>query len=293
MAEREFKSIAVVGVGLLGGSLGLAAKAASPAVRIIGIGHRRSSLDEALAAGVVDETTTDVAAGVRSADLVVLCTPVGLFADLLKRLAPAVGRGAVVTDVGSTKAAVVRSAERLLAGRAAFVGSHPIAGAETRGVAYARADLYQGRTCVLTPTPRTAAGALRRVEQFWQSLGMLTVRLSPTEHDKALANLSHLPHALAALLVLVQDDAHLDLAGTGFLDTTRIAGGDPVMWRDIFLSNRQAVLRATDLLGGRLEQLRRLVDSADGAGIEGLLAEAQQRRAKLIQRRLRQGRIDG
>ena len=159
MKDRRFNEISIVGVGLLGGSLGLAAKQIDPAVRIVGVGHRHSTLDEALRIGAIDAKTLDPAEGVRSADLVVLCTPVGLFGKLLKAIAPALKRRCVVTDVGSTKAHAVRAGERILAGRCAFVGSHPIAGAEQRGVAYARDDLYVGRLCILTPTPRTSPSA--------------------------------------------------------------------------------------------------------------------------------------
>lgn len=293
MASHNFKNITVVGVGLLGGSLGLAAKAAAPRVRVVGVGHRSSSLDEALASGAVDQATLDLAQGVRGADLVVLCTPVGRFEGLLRQMAPALTPGTVVTDVGSTKARVVRLGEKILAGRALFVGSHPMAGSERRGPTYARADLYAKRLCILTPTARTDPAALARVQAFWRSIGMETVQLSPGGHDKALARVSHLPHALAALLMMVQKPDELDLAGPGFIDCTRIAGGDPVMWRDIFLTNRESVLKALDAITGQLATFRELVDRADARRLEQLLRRAQRRRAEMLQQRMRQGRMEG
>ena len=285
MKNNRLNDITIVGVGLLGGSLGLAIKAADRSARIVGVGHRTSSLDKALAMGAVDAVSLDPAEGVRAASLVVLCTPVGLFTRILKAIAPVLKRGAIVTDVGSTKAAVVRAAERILDDRAAFVGSHPIAGSERRGVAYARADLYAGKTCVLTPTPRTRPSALKRVERFWRDLGMRTVHFSPGRHDRALGRVSHLPHAVAAILVAVQKPGDLDVAGSGFIDTTRIAGGDPALWRDICLTNRRAIGRAIDAFQQELEQLRGIIADGDGPALEELFARAQRSRAEMFARR--------
>lgn len=293
MQPGMFDRITIVGVGLLGGSLGLAVKAVSPQTHIVGVGHRQSSLDEALAAGVVDSVTLDPAAGVREASLVVLCTAIGRFAPLLEKIAPALQPSAIVTDVGSTKAQVVREAQRILRGRAAFVGSHPIAGSERRGVSFARTDLYEGKTCILTPTRTTPPEALRQVERFWQQVGMRTVQLSPAAHDKVLAAVSHLPHALASLLVNMQRAGDLDLAGTGFLDLTRIASGDPAMWRDIFLSNAPAVGAALRRLGRQLDQFAAALDRRDAGTIERALARAQQRRTAMLEKRLRHKQVEG
>lgn len=289
MARR----VAIVGVGLLGGSLGLALKARDAATRIVGVGRRQSSLDEALSTGAVDEVTLDPAEGVRGADLVVLCTPVCTFEPVIQRIAPALSPKALVTDVGSTKAQAVRVAERLLKGKARFVGSHPIAGSERSGPAFARADLYDGKLCILTPTARSDAEALDALDALWRSVGMRTVRMSPAAHDKALARVSHLPHAVAALLVDVQRAKQLDLAGTGFIDATRIAGGDPAMWRDICLTNRSALLAAVDEMAGALAQFRALVHAGDGAGLETLFQSAQAKRAEMLEKRMREQRLEG
>ncbi|NQU76851.1 MAG: prephenate dehydrogenase/arogenate dehydrogenase family protein [Planctomycetes bacterium] len=293
MKDKQFDEITIVGVGLLGGSLGLAVKAANPAARIVGVGHRARSLQEALTIGAIDACSLEAAEGVRDASLVVLCTPVGLFSGLLKAIAPALKPGCIVTDVGSTKAVVVRTAERILGGRVAFVGSHPIAGSERRGVTFARTDLYVGNTCVLTPTPRTCPKALKKVDRFWRGLGMATVQMAPAVHDRTLGRISHLPHALAALLVNVQRPGDLDLAGSGFIDATRIAGGDPVLWRDIFLTNRGGIEQALNAYQRQLSQLRDLLRRSDGPAMERLFARAQRRRAELLEKRLRQKRVEG
>jgi len=293
MSVKSFNDITIVGVGLLGGSLGLAVKALRPATRIVGVGHRQVSLDEALRVGAVDAATLDVAEGVKDASLVILCTPVGLFEPLLKQMAPAVARRCVITDVGSTKSGVARTAERILARRAAFVGSHPIAVSERRGVSFARGDLFTGKTCILTPTARTRPTALKRVDGFWSDLGMRTVRMSPAAHYRALARISHLPHALASLLVNVQNAEDLDLAGTGFIDTTRIAGGDPVMWRDICLTNRKSLDTALAGYVRHIDKLRQSLADGDGAALQKTFARAQKTRAKMLDKRLRQKRVEG
>ncbi len=293
MAAGEFDKITIIGVGLLGGSLGLAVKAARPNTHIVGVGHRQASLDEALRAGAADEVTLDPVLGVKDAQLVVLCTPVGQFAHHLKTIAPALKRSTIVTDVGSTKAKVVAEAQRILRGRASFVGSHPIAGSEQRGVSFARTDLFAGKTCILTPTAATSAAALKKVERFWQLVGMRTLRLPPAAHDKALGAISHMPHALAATLVNMESAEALDLAGTGFMDVTRIASGDPVMWRDIFISNAKAILAALHQFNHHASEMEAALEKRDGAAIEAIFAKAQKRRADMIERRLRQKKIEG
>jgi len=181
-----------------------------------------------------------------------------LFESLLGQIGPVLEKEAIVTDVGSTKRSVVRLAKKHLPRPERFVGSHPIAGSEKRGVGHARADLYQNARCIITPAPDTDAKALEQVEGFWKTLGMRTTRMSPDEHDRLLSDISHLPHAVAAALVAIQTDKGLSVCGKGFLDTTRIAGGDGALWRDIFLDNRD------NLAGG----LRRLRDELDHLAAE-------------------------
>ena len=272
------KRLSMLGVGLLGGSIGLAVKRAVTGCKVIGYGHRAETLDEALKTGAIDEASQSVEQAVAGADLVILCTPVGIFEQILTAIASALAPGAIVTDVGSTKRSVVAAAERLVPARTTFVGSHPMAGSEKRGVRFATADLFQGAVCITTPTASTPSGALARVERFWESLGMHLVRLSPAEHDRRLADVSHLPHALAAALVSVQDGGSLPLAGKGFLDATRIAAGDPGLWRDIFLDNRDNLRDSLRRFRARLDALESSLGAGDAEAIKTWLDAAANRR---------------
>ena len=272
------KRLSILGVGLLGGSIGLAAKRAVSHVTVAGYGHRPATLDEAKRLGAIDGGSGSAAEAVRGADVVFLCTPVGLFGQLLKEIAPAVADGTIVTDVGSTKRSVVELAEKVLPPRVRFVGSHPMAGSEKRGVAHAAADLFEGAVCITTPTPRTDKAALHAVEEFWRLLGMTVTRLSPQEHDRRLADMSHLPHAVAAALVATQEDASLPLTGQGFRDATRIAAGDPPMWRDILIDNRDNLRDSVRRFRQRLDELLARLDANDAEGVRAWLETASARR---------------
>src|SRR5690606_30291992 len=206
----------------------------------------------------------------------------------LRQIAPALRQGAIVTDVGSTKRSVVQAGEQLLPAGVHFVGSHPMAGSEKRGVEFARTDLLQGAMCILTPTPRTDAEALSCVKAFWESLGMRTCAMPAEEHDRRLADVSHLPHAVAAALMLMQEEASLQLAGKGFLDTTRIAGGDGALWRDIFLDNRDIVRECLARMRDWMHRLVELLDTQDAKALTEWLDSAARRREKLLERKLRE-----
>ena len=291
MSEGNLHHVTIVGVGLLGGSAGLALKAWDPAIHVAGVGRRQASLDAALEAGAIDSAHLDLASLADRTDLVLLATPVGAFERALRALAGRLRPGAIVTDVGSTKAVVVEQAEAILGRGGPFVGSHPMAGSEQRGPQWARGDLFEAATCIVTPTPDTPPPLTEAVEQLWRRLKMRTVRMAPADHDRAVARVSHLPHALASLLMALPADGDLDVSATGFRDATRLAGGDPEMWRDIFLTNRQAVLDALDAMAARLGDFRRLVDAADAAGIEALLAASRRRREETILRRPAERRV--
>jgi prephenate dehydrogenase len=282
------RQLTILGVGLLGGSIGLAIRAAAPNCRIIGSGHRRQSLDRALEMGAIDQAEIDPAKSVAGSDLVVLCTPVGLFEEILTAIAPALARGATITDVGSTKRSVVRLAASRLPAHTDFIASHPIAGSEKRGVEFARADLFRNQLCIITPTAATKPAALERVEKFWQLLGMRTTRLSPEDHDRLLADVSHLPHLLAAALVAMQADAGLDLCGKGFLDTTRIAGGDGALWRDIFLDNADNLKAGLRRLTNELTSVEKMLDAKSADALRDWLNAAAERRDNLLAKKLRE-----
>jgi prephenate dehydrogenase len=283
-----FRQITIMGVGLLGGSIGLALRGVAPHCRIVGSGHRRASLDRAVEMGAIDAGLLDPADAVAGADLVILCTPVGSFEKIIGQIAAALPSGCLLTDVGSTKRTIVRLAESHLPKGVAFVGSHPMAGSEKRGVEFARADLFHGQLCILTPTPATKPAALERVESFWQSLGMRTTRLSPPDHDRLLADISHLPHLLAAALVAMQDEKALELCGKGFLDTTRIAGGDGALWRDILIDNADNLHAAIDRLQAQLAGVRAMLTPAAAESLRQWLDAAAARRQELLSRKLRE-----
>lgn len=251
--------LSIIGVGLLGGSIGLAVKNGLTSCRIKGYGHRKSTLDQALNLGAIDSAAVSAADAVAGADLVILCTPVGLFDEILRSIGPALAPGAIVTDVGSTKRSVVRLAQEILPSGVHFVGSHPMAGSEKRGVEFAKADLFKNALCITTPTARTDLAAVRTVESFWQTIGMRVTRLTPDDHDRLLADVSHLPHALAAALTMLQSDQALPLAGKGFLDSTRIAAGDPGLWRDIFIDNSDNLRDGLRRLRGQIERFEAML----------------------------------
>ena len=256
------QTLAIVGVGLLGGSVAKAARAAALARTVVGVGRDAARLERALSDGALDRATTDLDAGVRGADFVLLAAPVLAIEALLERVWRAAPDGATLTDVGSTKAGIVRRAEALAAGRPlAFVGSHPMAGSEQSGYGVARADLFEGATVLVTPTDRTEPRALKAVTGFWEALGARVSALDPEAHDRAVAAISHLPHAVAdALMDAVARFAPeaLEFAARGFKDTTRIAASDPDMWADIFLANRTA-------LGASLGAFRQALAALEGA----------------------------
>jgi prephenate dehydrogenase len=275
------KRLSILGVGLLGGSIGLAVGKAVKGCTVVGYGHRQETLDDALAMGAIHEASASAAEAVSGADLVILCTPVGIFDEVLRAIAPALSAGAIVTDVGSTKRSVVAAGERLLPGSLSFVGSHPMAGSEKRGVRYATPDLFEGAVCITTPTNRTNPEALGKIEAFWKLLGMHLIRLSPEEHDRRLADVSHLPHALASVLVAMQDEASLPLAGKGFRDSTRIAGGDGGLWRDIFIDNRDNLRDSLQRFRTQLDRLESHLEAADADAVKAWLDAAAARRQGL------------
>ena len=280
--------LSILGVGLLGGSIGLAVKAAGMPCHVVGYGHRKETVERALEVGAIDEYATSSNAAVRGCDLVILCTPVGLFEKILAEIAAEIPDGAIVTDVGSTKRSVVKLGETLVPKSAHFIGSHPMAGSEKRGVEFARADLFQGARCIVTPTDRSDPAAVAAVEQFWQRLGMTTTRMSADDHDRLICDVSHLPHAVAAALIAMQGDAALPLAGKGFLDTTRIAGGDGGLWRDILHDNADNVADSLQRFRAQLDQLLTLLDPAKRDELAKWLDQAAARRAKLLAEKLRE-----
>jgi prephenate dehydrogenase len=276
-----FDQITIVGVGLIGGSVGLAAKARGVARRVVGSGRDPANLARAAELGAIDSHSTNLAEAVAGSELVVVCTPVDWIADQLIEAANSCRDGVILTDAGSTKAEIVRRVDRSIRVGVAFVGSHPLAGSEKSGVAHARADLFDGRVTVVTVSASTDQSACSTVMDFWQALGSVVLNLTPDEHDEALASTSHLPHAVAAGVAGITDRALLSLTAGGFRDVTRIASGDPNLWAAIFLSNRDAILDAEDRFVDRMELLRQLLRSRDRDGLVRWLSEGKQVRDAL------------
>ncbi len=271
------RRLTLVGLGLLGGSIAKAARGLSLAREIVAVGRRLERLRPAIADGVVDQATADLATGVAGAEVCVLCTPVATLGALL----PAVWREApascIVTDVGSTKGSIVALAERLAGSRPLdFVGSHPMAGSEQSGYAAARADLFRGALVIVTPPERARAEPTKRVSELWEALGGRVVTMDPRTHDRAVAAVSHMPHLVAdALMAAVarMDPRFLEVAGPGFRDTTRIAASSPQVWREIFQDNRAALREAVGAFRLALDELERLVTSEADQAIEAELEQ--------------------
>lgn len=283
-----FERVAVIGVGLIGGSFALALKAAGLATQVIGAGRSPGNLELALRSGVIDAVAPGAAQAAQGADLVLVATPVAQFPDLFAAIAPVLGAQAVVTDAGSTKQDVVAAARAALGAKfAQFVPAHPIAGAEHSGAAAATADLFRGKRVVLTPLLETLPQALATVEQAWDACGARVFRMTPETHDEVFAAVSHLPHLLA--YALVNDIAArgnaaqlFGYAASGFRDFTRIASSHPEMWRDICVANRDALLAELDRYGAQLAALRPLIERGEGAALEQVFAAARAARERWL-----------
>jgi prephenate dehydrogenase len=282
----HWQQITLVGVGLLGGSLGLAARKRRLASRVIGFVRRQASVAECEQAGACDKAVVDLEASINGSDFIILCTPLAQMRELAERMLPAIKRGAVITDVGSVKGSVVSELEPLFARASAyFVGSHPMAGAEKTGVGAANAELFQKAVCALTPTGATNTDALQRVEDFWRNVGALPIRMSAEKHDDLVSRSSHLPHVVAAelanyVLSPVHPKEQATLCANGFRDTTRIASGSPEMWRDICLANRVNLARVLGVFIEDLQEFQIALNNGDTKAVEEFFSQAKERRDK-------------
>ena len=276
---RKWDTVAVVGVGLIGGSVGLALQQRGLARAVVGVGRRKSSLSQAKRRGAVTSTTTNLQRGTADAELIVICTPVADIVPRALEIAEYCPDGAVLTDVGSTKAEIVAALDQHLAGsQVAFVGSHPLAGSEKSGPRNARHDLFVDRVVVVTKSRRTVEAACKQVATLWQSLGAKVLLQSPSEHDQAVASISHMPHLVASALAAATPDRDLPLAATGWLDTTRIAGADVELWRQILSDNRHNVLKSLERLEKVLSSFRKALDTDDQKKLLQLLEAGKRNR---------------
>ena len=275
----QLRQLAVVGVGLIGGSVARAARLRGVAARVVGIDTDAGHRERAVRLGLLDEASADLRAAA-AAEVVVFCTPVDRIAAGVRELAPACAAGTLLTDAGSTKAAIVRAVGPLPAG-IAFVGSHPLAGSEKHGPEHADADLFQGRLAVVPPTPQTDPEAVGRVTALWEALGARVRLMDPEEHDRALALTSHLPHVVASALAGVLPPELYGLAATGFRDTTRLAASNPGLWAAICLQNAPALLEALAQFGDLLEGFRMALAASDGERLAELFGEGKRIKQEL------------
>ena len=285
--DKEIRKVAVVGLGLMGGSLGLAIKKKLPGVQVLGIDLHPESVRLAVGLGAVDAGSVQLGEEVSEAELIFLATPVSEMYALCTRLLPYLSPGMIVTDMGSTKANIVEYLERCLPPGVAFLGGHPMAGSEKAGIREAQAELLENAVYLLTPTPQTAAETVEKVSGFLEYLGAKIRLLSPAEHDRKVAAISHLPHLLASSLVKTvgqldeQEGGYFPLAAGGFRDTTRIAGSQSMMWRDILLQNRVAVLPLIKEFRLALAEYEDALLEEDEARLEELLEQAKRWRERI------------
>ena len=269
-------------MGLLGGSIALAVLRSFARAKVVGYTHRASTRAKARQLAVATEIVDCLTSSVSNADLVILATPICTFEKILSEIGDALPSGCIVTDVGSTKVLPHRWAARKLPKRVHYVGSHPIAGSEQRGVEFARDDLFDQAMCILTTTNKTNRQAAQTLKAFWSKLGCLVKSMTPTEHDRVFANVSHLPHITAAALINANSSDDLKFAGKGFIDTSRIASGPANIWADVLLTNANNAARGIDKVTAELAKLKAAIKSQNGKQIERLLEKARSKRSALI-----------
>ena len=276
---KSLGTVAILGVGLIGGSIGLAVRQRGLSDRVIGIGRKPARLRKAKQLGAVTETTTNIERGVSEADFVIVCTPVQYVVEQVREISQYVRSGTLITDVGSTKQTIVEGLTVLENGH--FIGSHPMAGGERGGVGNADADLFEKRTIVVTPEKRTNKAAQSRISKFWKSLGARVMELDCKEHDRAVAVISHLPHTLASVLSTQANAKQLALAAGGWIDTTRIAGADPELWLEILRDNNKQVIRAVDHFLDDLHKFRDALESDNSRVLLRYLNQGKQNRESM------------
>jgi cyclohexadieny/prephenate dehydrogenase len=290
MSETLFDRVALIGIGLIGSSLARVLRRDSPATTIVACARRAETLAAVRRLDLADETTDDPARAAEGVDLVVLATPLSAYAEIGRRIAPALRRGAILTDVGSVKEAVIRDLQPSLPEGVHLVPGHPVAGTEHSGPEAGFAELFRGRWCILTPPPETAPEAVADVTRMWEQAGMRVVTMSADHHDRVLAVTSHLPHLIAYTIVGTATDLEdslksevIEFSASGFRDFTRIAASDPVMWRDIFLNNREAVLEILQRFNEDLTALQRAIRWGEGDKLQDLFTRTRAIRRSIIE----------
>ena len=284
---RDLRQISVIGLGLLGGSITLGVLRSLSGVKAVGYTHRAITRRKAKQLLVATEIVDDIKCCVADADIVILATPISIFDTTFRQIADALPKGCIVTDVGSTKTLPHRWAAKRLPKGVHYVGSHPIAGSEQRGVEFARDDLFEQAVCILTTTKNTNQRAVKVLKEFWSAIGCSIKVMGPAEHDKIFANVSHLPHVTAAALINASKSDELKFAGKGFIDTTRIASGPSNIWADILMTNPKNTVRGIDKVIKELSKLQKAIDNGDEKKVEGLLTKARDKRATMINSKIK------
>jgi prephenate dehydrogenase len=284
--SRMFEKAAIIGTGLIGGSLGGIMRRDGLAGRVVGIGRSKDNLNKAIERGLVDEAQTDAKKGVAGADIVVLCCPVGMFEAVAREIKPYLKDQAIVTDVGSVKGELAYRLEEIFHLKARYVPAHPIAGSERSGAVASDLDLFKGAKCIVTPTSKTDRNALGLVTDLWESTGAIVERMTPEEHDMIFAAISHMPHVAAFAMVDAIDgmdggEKALIYAASGFKDTTRIAGSHEDVWRDICLLNKDNILKTLDAYHEALWRLRDIIESGDADAMKREFGRIRQTRNRL------------
>ena len=286
---KLFGKMTIIGVGLLGASLAKACKERGLVEEVAGYGRNRENLEKARALKIIDHCPADLAEAVKDADLIVLCTPVTTIIPLIQNMIARIRPGALIPDVVSVKEPIVKEAEKLVPKGVFFVGSHPIAGGENSGLEASTANLYQGAKCIVTPTDKTNNSALEKISALWQAVGMQIINLSAEEHDFVFGAVSHLPHIVVYALMntlgslRTQDNREVTaFSGAGLKDITRIASSDPVMWRDICLSNRNHSLDLIDRFQNKLDEIRSTIEKGDGQALKEEFIAANKYRLNVI-----------
>lgn len=279
---NSLRQVAVLGLGLLGGSISLGILRSFTGVKVSGYTHRASTRVKARRLAVASEVIDDMCRCVCDSDLVILATPLSTFENIFIEIAGALPVGCIVTDVGSTKALPHRWADKRLPGGVHYVGSHPITGSEQRSVEYARDDLFDRAMCVLTATEKTNRRALQILKRFWSQLGCFVKTMTPAEHDRIFANVSHLPHMLAAALINANGSEDLKFAGKGFMDTSRVASGPANVWADVLMTNTKNAIKGIDKVVAELNKFKEAIKSENKTKIEKLLETARNKRTAMI-----------
>lgn len=276
-----FRKVAIIGVGLIGGSLAKAMRQNKLAKEIVGVSQGQQTLSTALKEGIIDQGYQDIGKAVENADLVVLAPPVGIITGLLASIGPHLRRGCIVTDVGSSKQAIVKAAQKFLPNHVFFVGSHPLTGSEKTGVAHASAELFQNATCIMTPEDNTHRMAKDRVKLLWSKVGANVKFMAPDEHDRILGYVSHLPHMVAYAMIETVPYEYLAYAAQGLKDTTRIAASSGQMWADIALSNKKTLIKAIDEVAKNLSVIRKAISTDDQKTLLNVFKNAKSKRDTL------------